>query len=120
MDEEIQRINQILPGTDPDEKTDMIRQWIRSVISKIGHYKIEHRALLKEATTLLELALWKAKLHWGEEGDNNMVGDEETDFEEVKLAKKAKMDPDSKRKGAHVTCGADAVIKNVMPFLMLE
>ena len=91
------------------------------MIGKTEHYKTEHRVLLKEATTLLELALWKAQLHWGEEGDNNMVGDEkETDFEEVQLAKKAKMDPDCKRQGARVTCGADVVIKNVMPFLMLE
>jgi hypothetical protein len=60
--------------------------------------------------------------HIGEDADNNKVGGEkETDFEEVKLAKRAKMDPDSsKRKGARVTCGADVVIKDVMPFLMLE
>ncbi len=51
----------------------------------------------------------------------SVVGDrKETDFEEVKLANKAKMDPDNKRKGARVTCGADVVIKNVMPFLTLE
>ena len=76
---------------------------------------------MKEATTLLELALWKAKLDWGEEVDNNKVGDEkETNFEEVKLAKKTKIDPDNERKGARVTCHADVVIKNVMPFLMLE
>jgi hypothetical protein len=121
MNAEIQRINQILPGTDPNRKADVTRQWIQSVISKVDHHKAEHRALLKEATALLELALWKAKLDWGEEADNNKVDDEkETDFEEVKLTKKAKMDPDNKRKGARVTCGADVVIKNVMPFLMLE
>jgi hypothetical protein len=121
MTEEIQRINQILPGiTLYASKAAAIRPWIQSVIRNIESYKAEHRALLKEATTLLELALWKAQLHWGKEGDSNMVGDEkETDFEEVKLAKKAKMDLDSKRK-ARVTCGADVVIKNVMPFLMLE
>jgi hypothetical protein len=122
MAEEIQRINQILPGlTRYDSKARVIRQWIQSVIGKIDHCKTEHRALLKEVTALLELALWKAKLDLGEEVDNNKVGDEkEADLEELKLTKKAKMDPDSKRKGARVTCGADVVIKNVMPFLMLE
>jgi hypothetical protein len=122
MNEEIQRINQILPSTESREKTDVIRRWIQAIISRIGHYKAEHRAILKEVATLLELALWKAKLDLGEEADNNKVGDEkETDFEVVKLTKKAKMDlGSSKRKGARVTCGADVVIKSVLPFLMLE
>lgn len=122
MNEEIQRINQILPGTNLDQKTDVIVEWIQSVISGIENYKEDHRALLKEVTTILELALWKAKLDFGEEADNDKkVGEEkESDFEGVKLTKKAKMDTDSKRQGARVTCGADVVIKNVMPFLMLE
>ena len=121
MSAEIKRINQILPGTDHIiSKADVIRQWIQSVMGKIDYYKAEHRALVKEVATLLELALWKTQLDLGET-DNDKVGDEkETDFEEVKLAKKAKMDPDNKRKGARVTCGADVVIKNVMPFLTLE
>jgi hypothetical protein len=33
------------------------------VIERIEHYKNEHYAVLKEFTTLLELALWKAKLY---------------------------------------------------------
>ncbi len=125
MNEQIQRINHIiLPfNDDPDEETSKIVEWIQSVIEKIESYKTEHRALLKEVTTLLELALWKARLDGGEEvGNNGKVGGaKETDFEEVKLVKKAKIDPNScKRKGARVTCGADVVIKNVLPFLMLE
>ena len=32
------------------------------VLSRMDHYKSEHQTLLKEAMTLLELALWKAKL----------------------------------------------------------
>lgn len=35
---------------------------MRRVTSQLDHYKAEHRALLKEAATLLELALWKANL----------------------------------------------------------
>ena len=59
---EIDRINQVLPNTPADDKTDAIRQWIDSVIDKLDHYKAEHRSNVKEGITLLELALWKARL----------------------------------------------------------
>jgi hypothetical protein len=36
---------------------DQISHYIR-----LERYKFEHKALLKEATTLLELSLWKAKI----------------------------------------------------------
>ncbi len=39
-----------------------------SVVRNLDCYKSEHLILLKEATTLLELALWKANLD-GKEGD---------------------------------------------------
>ncbi len=109
VNEEIQRINQVLPGTDPYEKADATRQWIQSVISRIGHYKAEHRAILREDMVLLELALWKAKL----DRENN------ADSEEENVAKKMKLDPNIAKKTARVTCGADIVIKNVLPFLKL-
>ncbi len=54
MNEEIQRINQILPNTVENEKTNVVRDWIESVINRIEHYKTKHRALLKEDTTLLD------------------------------------------------------------------
>ena len=109
MNEEIQRINQILPSTVHYEKSSTILEWIRSVISRIDHYKAEHRELLKEATALLELALWKAKLDCENDADS----------EEESVAKKMKMDPNIAKKTARVTCGADIVIKNVLPFLKL-
>ena len=68
--EEINFINQILPNAtagrwddnddyqgDPGEKTQGIRNWIRSVLDKIIHYQDEHRRLLSEAATTLELVL---------------------------------------------------------------
>jgi hypothetical protein len=64
--------------------------------------------LVKEAMTLLELALWKAKLL---EGDLKEGG---------KKAKKARIDDVSARKDHRVTCGANIVIKNVLPFLALK
>ena len=59
---EINRINQVLPNTHADDKTDEIRQWLQLVAYRMNHYKTEHCRYVKEGTTLLELALWKAKL----------------------------------------------------------
>jgi hypothetical protein len=109
MNEEIDRINQILPNTpagsiyDPGEKTQAVRIWITSVLRKMEHYKSEHRSLLKEAATTLELALWKSRLC----GDNNDVppeGDEE------------------KRAECRNDCGADMsiIIPNALSFLKIE
>jgi hypothetical protein len=47
MKDEIDIINQVLPYYD-DDKTPAIRQWIRSVLQRIEHFKREHYALLKE------------------------------------------------------------------------
>ena len=104
---EINRINQHLPTTPANEKTDEIRQWMHTVVDKLDHYKSEHCRYVKEGITLLELALWKAKLREKEE----KTGEK---------AKKAKVDVSSARKEKHITCGAGVVIKNVLPFLELQ
>ena len=83
---------------------------MQSVTSQIDHYKAEHRALLKEATSLLELALWKAKL----DGFNVVNNVEEN------TAKKAKIDTEGARREARFTSGADIIIKNVLPYLKME
>jgi len=80
-----------------------------SVVSRLNHYKAQHKALLKEATTLLELALWKAKI---EEKEGDSLGDV--------IAKKAKIDIQSKRSERRITSGANIVIKNVLPLLELK
>ena len=103
---EIDRINQVLPGTKRG-KTAVIRQWMASLIDKMDHNKAEHIRYVKEGITLLELALWKAKL--GEKEDSS----------EERETKKAKIDSDCTRKEGRITCGADIVIKNVLPFLQL-
>ena len=74
----------------------------------MDHYKAEHFRYVKEGITLLELALWKAKLD--EKEESSVEG----------RTKKAKVDADSARKEGRITCGADVVIKNVIPFLQLE
>jgi hypothetical protein len=118
MSEEIQRINQILPSTVQVEKTDVIRQWMQSVSTKIDHYKAEHRVLVKEATTLLELALWKAKLA-------GITAEDDKKCSLVSAAantvKNAKIDVEgARRKEARITSGADIIIKNVFSYLKME
>ena len=104
----IDRINRQLPRTHPYDKAETIRQWIRSVINRMNHYKAEHKGLLKEHMTLLELAVWKAKID--EKKDN---------FLQKLQAKRAKIDEESSRKEKCITSGADIIIKNVLPFLKL-
>ena len=101
MKEEIDRINQTLPDTTSVVKTATIQQWIISAINRMENYKADHQLLLKEAMTLLELALWKARL---EENRSNI------DAESVEVV----------RKEHRVTCGASIVIKNVLPYLVLK
>ena len=113
MNAEIQRINQVLPGTHPDEMTNVIRQWIQAVIVKIERCKAEHGALLKEATTLLELALWKAKLA-------GFTAEDDKDSVTEKAARKAKIDVGDTKKEARIISGADIIIKNVLPYLKME
>ena len=105
---EINRINQVLPNTYAARKGGAIRQWMNSVMDKLDHYKAEHSRYVKEGITLLELALWKAKL-----------GESEEYYGEGKT-KKAKINAESARKDKRMTCGAEIVIKNVLPYLQLE
>eukprot|EP00984_Skeletonema_dohrnii_P010260 scaffold3998_cov153-Skeletonema_dohrnii-CCMP3373.AAC.27 len=104
-----QWIRAVYPTTNADETTEAIQQWIRSVIRQIDHYKTQHNELLKDATTLLELALWKAKMN---EKEEDSLG-------EVK-AKKIKLDVQSERSERRITSGANIVIKNVLPYLELK
>ena len=109
LNDEINRINRVLSSTDSFSKTQAVQQWVRTVISRLDHYKAEHRALLKEATTLLELALWKANLNDNEE--------DALDREGVRTTRGRRK---RARKEICVTSGASIVIKNVLPFLTLE
>eukprot|EP00573_Skeletonema_grethae_P004241 CAMPEP_0201710236 /NCGR_PEP_ID=MMETSP0578-20130828/58524_1 /ASSEMBLY_ACC=CAM_ASM_000663 /TAXON_ID=267565 /ORGANISM="Skeletonema grethea, Strain CCMP 1804" /LENGTH=525 /DNA_ID=CAMNT_0048199261 /DNA_START=143 /DNA_END=1719 /DNA_ORIENTATION=+ len=107
MEGEINRINQVLPNTDNGQKTAVIKRWMRSVIRRINYYKAEHHNLLKEATTSLELALWKANL------DDNEGGEREGVRTTRGSRKRA-------RKEISVKSGANVVIKNVLPYLRLD
>ena len=59
---------------------------------------------------LLESACsWKTKLHQDEEETQSVL-------DRRNKAKKIKLDLESARHGHRVTCGADIIIKNVLPF----
>jgi hypothetical protein len=112
MNDEIDRINQDLPNVNCYHKTAAIQQWMEASIRRVEHYKSEHYALLKEFTTLLELALWKAKLD--ESQDERSIGSDQS-------VKKAKIDTRAdNRQEQRITSGANIVIRNVLPFLKLE
>jgi len=108
MNSMIDRINQVLPNTPASGKTVFIQYCIHTVLRRIEHYRIEHRSLLKKATTLLELAIWKANLN--EKEDCSIEG----------RAKKAKIDTAGARINRRITSGANIVIRNVLPFLQLD
>jgi hypothetical protein len=107
MQEEIDRINQTLPNIElvKDYSNQTV---VERVLGRMEHFKSEHKMLVKEAMTLLELALWKAKLL------------NEADEKKCNVEKKAKIDSEVARKEHRVTCGASIVIKNVWPFLALK
>ena len=125
MKDEIDRINRVLPSAPTDEKTEEIQRWTRRVIERTEHYKAEHYALLKEAISLLELALWKANLinNGEEKGEHpakkakiiDECGDKSA--KAVGTVEGAKSDIDAARRAARITCGGDIIIKNVLPFL---
>ncbi len=108
MEKEINRINQILPSR--LQTNTEIQQWMRSVSCRLDRFKDEHHKLLREATTLLELALWKANLN-----DNEGGGVLEREGVRTTRGRRKRA-----RKEVCITSGASIVIKNVLPFLQLE
>ncbi len=124
MNDEIDRINQTLPNIGSYDKTESIREWITIILQRIEHYKAKHYALLKEAISLLELALWRAALRKQEREEHSL--DEKQPAKRAKIIEEcgavgteegSKSDVDAARRAARVTCGADIIIKNALPFL---
>jgi hypothetical protein len=85
------------------------RPILRRIQEKLAYFEDELRKL-KEATTMLELALWKMKM--SEKGQNIK--------NQTHCQKKIKADDSSRRSQNRVTCGADFVIGHVLPFLISD
>ncbi len=83
-------------------------QMLNDAISKLDEY-VDRYNDLKEAIVILELALWKMKL---EESMANYC--------KMKLrhrTKRTKMDNSGFRTQCHISCKADVIIENVLPYL---
>jgi len=74
------------------------REYLVEVETKLVHYETEYHKL-KEATSILELALWKHKM-------NDLQG------------KKRKRDEAGVREQSRISCGADIVIEHMLPYLL--
>ena len=109
MSEYFGLLNRELPNINPYQKTYDIQLWMRTLINAMERGKAEHNSLLKKHMTLLELAVWKAKLD----------DEEEDSTQKVRTTKRAKIYEKSAREAKRITSGADTIIKNVLPFLKL-
>jgi hypothetical protein len=79
---------------------------LSEIREKLAYFDNEY-IQLKETTTTLELALWKLRM-------NEILPAEET----THCRKKIKTDESSMRRQCRVTCRADVIIRNVLPFLI--
>ena len=77
---------------------------ITAVQNKLAHYETEYHKL-KEATTGIELALWKNKMIDHCQGERSR-------------SKRRKVGESNLRKQFRVSCGADIVIQHTLPYLL--
>ena len=90
-----------------DDEDDFDREeWHNETLTKLEYYESEYLRL-KEISSLLELALWKMKLDYSKGGITMGGGN-----------KKIKMDQSEFRLQCRISCGADHVIENVLPYLL--
>ena len=90
-----------------DDEDDFDREeWHNETLTKLEYYESEYLRL-KESTSLLELGLWKMKLDYSKGGIKMGGGN-----------KKIKMDQSEFRLQCRISCGADHVIENVLPYLL--
>jgi hypothetical protein len=81
---------------------------LRRIREKIAHFEGEFTQL-KEATTILELALWKARMTVNE----NIHQEVMCGFQE-----KVRIDKSEVRRQCRIKCGADVVIRHVLHYLI--
>jgi hypothetical protein len=79
---------------------------IQEIRARVAHFG-EELAKLKDITTIIELALWKLRV-------NEKIPKEEA----THYQKKIKTDESSMRRQCRITCGADVVIRHVLPYLI--
>jgi hypothetical protein len=80
---------------------------LQRIREKVTHFE-EELPKLKETTTILELALWKLRMN-----------EKDPREEATHCQKKIKIDESSIRSECRVTCGADVVIRHILPYLII-
>ena len=83
---------------------DARRVFVREVNSKLDHYKSQYLRL-KEATALLELAMWKNEIN-------------DSSREKNRPNKKRKIVESDLRQQCRISSGADVVVAGVLPYLL--
>ena len=79
---------------------------LNEVRSKLARYEVEYLKL-KEATSMLELSLWKFR-----------INESQSINEERRESKKLKVDEACLRSQCRVNCGADIIMENMLPYLV--
>jgi hypothetical protein len=79
---------------------------LRSIQEKLIHFEDE-LPKLKDATTILELALWKMR-----------INENSSQQKKAHRQKKIKTEGASNHRQCRVTCGADIIIRHVLPYLI--
>jgi hypothetical protein len=79
---------------------------IQGIRARVANFEDEYPKL-KEITTILELALWKLMM-------NENIPEEDATHSQ----KKIKTDESSIRRQCRITCGADIVIRHILPYLI--
>jgi hypothetical protein len=79
---------------------------LHRIREKLTHFEDE-LPKLKEITTILELACWKLRM-------NEYIPDEEV----THSRKKIKIDLSESPQQSRITCGADVVIRHILPYLI--
>jgi hypothetical protein len=80
---------------------------LRRIQAKVAHYFEVEYPRLKEITSIIELALWKLRM-------NENFLQEEVSHCQMKM----KTDESSIRRQCRITCGADVVIRHILPYLI--
>ena len=88
-----------------DEILDSRREFLTKFQATLVYFETEYRNL-KEATSIVELALWKHKMN------DNILGEKE------RRRKKTKIEESSIREQCRISCGADIVIQHMLPYLL--
>ena len=83
--------------------------FLPTIRSKLANYEAEYHKL-KEATSVLELVLWKKQINEAN-FTNQTTG-------RGRKSKRVKVDDSGIRNQCRVNCGADVIIENVLPYLL--